>query len=556
MKTFLKAALILLALLITSASNTRVYAQGNSTIADIVAVDARFSRLDSAINTANLRNMFRGAGPYTLFAPTDEALARIDFGNANELRRMVLYHTVQANFKLADLTEKSELRTAFGKNLAISSDGNGILLNNGVQITVSDIKATNGTIHLIDAVLTHVVASADLANSGEVAGSAENKPIRNTESNVSLATENIGNPQTVINPSQNPSFVSGGQISYWAGIHSDSSFCKGLTWTLQYQVDGVVKVGSDRASNPYRGDTPCETKLPLLCLQRDRLSQPPDSTSGHDYFNGWAFGKVSHTLPIAGSQLDSRTTADALCEQAFGTGARMAEFHDGNLGEKTGSQSGHDFWAYGALPANQRFWVAINDQPANTWNSVNPIGEPPELESEENLFLAGADPAYVGIGPARMSADEGIDAGRNGCQGNTWVLHKQINGKVQVGGDHSSNPFVGDRLCTERYPILCIRVDGWNPPANSHNEDYSYGWSGGWVKASDPVSGKQMDTREKANAICQGSFGSAWRMAEFHDGSLGTSSTNGWEFWAYGSLPIGLRYWVAVNDQLANPWNR
>lgn len=553
MKTYFKASLVLLALLVICSSNVRTYAQGNSTIADIVAVDARFTRLNTAINSANLRNMFRGAGPYTLFAPTDDALASLDLDNANELRRIVLYHTIQASISLNELSQKTQLRTAFGKNLTLASDNGSILLNNGVRIVVSDIKATNGTIHLIDAILTP--ATAEVSAEIPAAAQATNKPLRSTESINSLATESISNPLAVTNPSQNPSFISGGQISYWSGIHSDSNSCKGLTWTLQYQVDTVVKVGSDRASNPYRGDTPCATELPLLCLQRDRLSQPPESSSGHDYFNGWAFGNVRHTLPIAGTQLDSRATADALCEQAFGAGARMAEFHDGNLGEKTGAQSGHDFWAYGALPASQRFWVAINDQPANPWNSVNPVGEPPALLTD-NVFLAGADPAYVGIGPARMSADEGLNAGQNGCQGNTWVLHKQINGKVQVGGDHSSNPFVGDRSCADRYPILCIRVDGWNPPANSHNEDYSYGWSGGWVKASNAVSGKQLDTRENANAICQESFGSAWRMAEFHDGSLGTSSTNGWEFWAYGSLPAGLRYWVAINDQLANPWNR
>ncbi len=556
MKAYIRVGLLLAVMLLSCIGSRQSLAQGNSTIADIFAIDTRFSRFNTIVGAANLQPMFRGTGPYTVFAPTDEALTGLTFDNANALRRMVLYHTVQAAVDLDSFTQSTTIRTSFGKNITISAENGTLLLNGQTQIVVRSIKATNGTIHLIDRVLS---ADAPEPVSAETTDSTapqpEIKPVRNPDAQVTNAPAAIENPQQLIDPSQNPSYVSGGYISYWAGIRSPSDSCKGMTWTLHNQSDGVVKVGSDRATNPYRGDTACDTALPLLCLQRDRVAQPPESNSGHDYHNGWAFGQVFYTEPIEGNRLDSRATADHICAQTFGEGTRMAEFHDGNLGQKTGSQSGHDFWAHGALPANQRFWVAIHDQPANPWNSVNPVAEPPAYDTL-NIFSAGDDPAFVGFGSARLSAEIGLNATTTGCQGNTWVLHKQIDGKVQVGADHSSNPFIGDRPCTDRYPILCIQVVGWQPPTNSHNEDFSFGWSGGWVKASEAVSGKDIDTRENANAICQEQFGSAWRMAEFHDGTLGTSSSFGWEFWAYGDLPIGLRYWVAVNDQLSNPWNR
>lgn len=56
-------------------------------------------------------------------------------------------------------------------------------------------------------------------------------------------------------------------------------------------------------------------------------------------------------------------------------------------------------------------------------------------------------------------------------------------------------------------------------------------------------------------SLCVSSFGNGWRMAEFHDGSLGSQGV-GWALWAYGNLTTGQRFWVANNDQWANPWNR
>jgi hypothetical protein len=131
----------------------------------------------------------------------------------------------------------------------------------------------------------------------------------------------------------------------------------GLTWTALEQRGSSVHVGADGLSNPYLGDTDPETELPVLCILVDDRPAPDGiPTTG---FHSWAGGEVAATAPTAGSELTSREAADELCADSFGGDWRMAEFHDGE---------GWSLWATGTLPADTRFWTAINDQPANPWS--------------------------------------------------------------------------------------------------------------------------------------------------------------------------------------------
>jgi hypothetical protein len=150
-------------------------------------------------------------------------------------------------------------------------------------------------------------------------------------------------------------------------IQSSAATHAGMTWTvLQQRSDGVVHVGRDAQTNPYSGDTPATTSLPVLCLYLNNSPVPTGLT--FDFYNGWSRGAVHMTPSVPGSQLTSRAAADALCAATFGTGWRMAEFHDGRYGPNFAYSGGWTFWSYGAFPAGTRFWVAINDQPANPWN--------------------------------------------------------------------------------------------------------------------------------------------------------------------------------------------
>ncbi len=145
-----------------------------------------------------------------------------------------------------------------------------------------------------------------------------------------------------------------------------SNYRRAMTWRLIEQRPNLVLVGSDGITNAYAGDTTVDTLLPMLCLRQDGRPVPSGLTV--DFNNGWAAGEVKLTPPLAGSALSSRATADSLCASHFGAGFRMGEFHDG--------QGGWNWWANGVVAANTRFWVAINDQPANPWNSSGTIPPP------------------------------------------------------------------------------------------------------------------------------------------------------------------------------------
>ena len=113
--------------------------------------------------------------------------------------------------------------------------------------------------------------------------------------------------------------------------------------------------------NPYAGDTSCRVVLPVLCFQPGSAPVPPGVESG--FYQGWTSGSLGATQPVMGALLESLSTASARCEGELGPGWRMAEFHDGQGG--WGIQGLHG----SGLSGQTRFWVHINDQPGNCWNS-------------------------------------------------------------------------------------------------------------------------------------------------------------------------------------------
>ncbi len=133
---------------------------------------------------------------------------------------------------------------------------------------------------------------------------------------------------------------------------------------------GYVLVGVDAQSEPYGGDTPTSTALPVLCLRPSGLPDPRHlstsyRTPGGSQRRRWSGSEVALTEPIAGWSLTSREAGDLQCARRFGAGWRMAEFHDGGRG------AGFDFWALATQGdfETTRFWVAISDQNANPWSS-------------------------------------------------------------------------------------------------------------------------------------------------------------------------------------------
>jgi len=113
--------------------------------------------------------------------------------------------------------------------------------------------------------------------------------------------------------------------------------------------------------NPYEGDTSCRTVLPIACYRPSGAAAPPNLEQ--DFYKGWTNGELGATKPIMGAIIKSEAAASARCEAELGTGWRMAEFHDGNGG--WGLQGGRGR----GLRGGTRYWVRINDQPGNCWNS-------------------------------------------------------------------------------------------------------------------------------------------------------------------------------------------
>ena len=553
-------SLFILVLTLTIFSSN-VFAADSDPMGVVMSEHGNLNTFMELITVAGLEEYAAGKGNYTIVAPSDDAFWTMNGAelanlktNPNEARRFVLYHSLHGRFGAKELRERPVVESVLGPDVVLEPS-DPIRVNNRANLIENDILANNAIIHVADRPLDlndipkppppPPPAEGDEAPPAEDGAPAEpavdEKPPWYVEpqpqSGASFGT-----------PHENPAYVDGGVVEYWSGIQADSSSCKGMTWVVLRQFDGMTEVGADRQTNPYRGDTGCNEQRGLMCMERNM--QPPIRG---DFAENWSFGRVQATVPIPGTRLLSREHGNAICRNTFGHTYRMAEFHDGGLGNGVGASSGFKFWAFGGLEPGQRFWVAISDQAANPWNSYQPKTAPVIKTWVEQIEWVGQDSAFVGSG--HMMPQEGLRASRTSCQGTTWVIHRQFNGLIQVGADRITNPYKGDTNCDKSYPVLCINVQGYTSPMNENGANFNHGWSGGNVDITYPYTGHQINSRDKANAKCHEHFGGGWRMASFHDGSLGTEGTDGWKFWAYGGLNTGRRFWVAVNDQPANPWN-
>ncbi len=130
-------------------------------IVDTAVSAGSFKTLTTALAAAGLVPTLKGKGPFTVFAPTDEAFAKLPAGtvesllkpaNKQKLTAILTYHVVAGNVKAADVVKLSSAKTLNGKLVTIKTVGDKVLIN-GATVVKADIAATNGTIHVIDTVL-------------------------------------------------------------------------------------------------------------------------------------------------------------------------------------------------------------------------------------------------------------------------------------------------------------------------------------------------------------------------------------------------------------------
>jgi transforming growth factor-beta-induced protein len=139
---------------------TAPYLAENATdIVDLAVADGRFTTLVTALQAAGLVDTLRSAGPFTVFAPTDDAFAQLPsgtvaglLGDVPALTSVLLYHVVPGAVSSADVVQLSSADTVAGKSLTIAVDGGSVMINNA-RVIIPDLAASNGVIHVIDTVL-------------------------------------------------------------------------------------------------------------------------------------------------------------------------------------------------------------------------------------------------------------------------------------------------------------------------------------------------------------------------------------------------------------------
>jgi uncharacterized surface protein with fasciclin (FAS1) repeats len=130
-------------------------------LVDTAVAAGQFETLAAAIGAAGLVETLKGEGPFTVFAPTDAAFAKLPAGtietllrpeNKDRLTAILTYHVVPGRVMAADVVNLDEAETVNGKMVDISVDGGAVMLNDAT-VTATDIAASNGVIHVIDTVI-------------------------------------------------------------------------------------------------------------------------------------------------------------------------------------------------------------------------------------------------------------------------------------------------------------------------------------------------------------------------------------------------------------------
>ena len=134
---------------------------GDKDIVDTAVAAGSFRTLAKALQAADLVDTLKGPGPFTVFAPTDEALAKLPAGtlddllkpeNKEKLRAILTYHVVAVEVPSAKVVTLSSAKTVNGQEVKITAMGDKVMVNNA-HVVKADIPVSNGVIHVIDTVI-------------------------------------------------------------------------------------------------------------------------------------------------------------------------------------------------------------------------------------------------------------------------------------------------------------------------------------------------------------------------------------------------------------------
>lgn len=132
--------------------------QGGADIVEVAVGAGQFNTLAKALTAAGLVDTLKGPGPFTVFAPTDAAFAKLPADQLNALladkaalTKVLTYHVVPGTVMAADV-KTGAVKTVEGKSLNVVASSSGVMVNNA-KVVKTDIKAKNGVIHVIDTVV-------------------------------------------------------------------------------------------------------------------------------------------------------------------------------------------------------------------------------------------------------------------------------------------------------------------------------------------------------------------------------------------------------------------
>ena len=159
MKTKTLAAAILLVFL----TSTALFASSHTKkdIVDTAVSAGSFNTLVAAVQAAGLAETLKGEGPFTVFAPTDDAFAKLPAGtlddllkpeNKEKLAAILTYHVVSGKVMAKDVMTMKEAKTVNGQNVMVSMQADTVMIDNA-KVVQADVECSNGVIHVIDSVI-------------------------------------------------------------------------------------------------------------------------------------------------------------------------------------------------------------------------------------------------------------------------------------------------------------------------------------------------------------------------------------------------------------------
>ncbi len=161
MKMLVAAGIVAALTIAASPSSTRAAGAQTKDIVETAVAAGSFKTLAKALAAAGLVETLKGEGPFTVFAPTDAAFAKLPAGttetllkpeNKAKLQRMLSYHVVPGSVSAAAVAKMSSARTVSGDTVTIAAHDGGVMVNSA-NVVKADIAASNGIIHVIDTVL-------------------------------------------------------------------------------------------------------------------------------------------------------------------------------------------------------------------------------------------------------------------------------------------------------------------------------------------------------------------------------------------------------------------